>query len=174
MGEDTLPEGASPRKVYPYSPRRAFLWQARIIVGLFVLIAVGYGYAWYIGHFQKGWLVLVVAVWLLLALQQWAVLYLLSRARLVTSPQRLEFFAPGYNLSTTWDNLEKIGVRQPFSQAVLYLRQEPALRSSSPLRWLWLRPWTNRKLLPLHLFHRSWQGELGQDFRRYAPHLFST
>jgi len=174
MGEDTMSEGSSPRNVYPFSPGRAFLWPTRIIAVLFVLIAFGYGYAWYIGHFQKAWLVLVVAVWLLLAVQQSAVLYLLSRARLVTSPEGLEFFAPGYSISTTWDNIEKIEVRQPFSQKVLYLRQEPALHNISPLSWLWLRPWTNRKLLPLHLFHRSWQGELGQDFRRYAPHLFST
>jgi hypothetical protein len=174
MGEDITPEASSPRKVYEYGPGRASLWLPRIIVGVCVLIAVGYGYVWYIGHFQRGLLILVAAVWLLLAVWQSAVLYLLSRARLITSPEGLEYFTLAYSIRTTWDNIEKIEVRPPLSQEVLYLRQEPAVHSSSPLRWLWLRPWSNRKLVPLHLFHRSWQGELGGDFRRYAPHLFST
>ena len=176
MGEDTMPEGSSPRKVYPYSPGRAFSWPTRIFVVLWVLIAFGYGYAAYLGHFQKAWLVLVAAVWLLLAVRQSAALYLLSRARLVTSPEGLEFFAPGYSIGTTWDNMEKVSVskwRWSPGFTVLHLRQKPTLVSSSPSRWLWMGL-GSRKLIPLYLFQRSSQGELGQDFRRYAPHLFSA
>ena len=172
MVEDPTPEGLSPCKVYPYSPGRAFLWQARIFVGLCLLLAIGNGYAWYIGHFQKLWLVLVAVGWLSLAAWQSAQLYLLPRVSLVTSPEGLGFFAPGYSISTTWDNIEAIRIQAPLSLAVVYLRQKPALHTSSPLHWLWLRP--GRGKLPLYLFQQSWQGELGQDFRQYAPHLFSA
>ena len=173
MGEDTVPEASSLRKVYPFGPRRAFVWLQRIIVGLFVLIAFGYGYAWSIGHFQQVGLGLVVAVWLLLALQQAAVLYLFSRSRLMTSPAGLEFSAPGYRISTTWDNIETVRVEWPLSLEMLDLRQKPVLHHRHPLSWLWLRV-LERKRFPLYLFQRSWQGELGQDFRQYAPHLFSA
>jgi hypothetical protein len=77
----------------------------------------------------------------------------------------------------TWDNIEKVRDRKWLwgpGFEVLYLRQKPALHSSSPLRWLWSPTGLDSRRLPLGLFQRSWQGELGQDFRRYTPHLFSA
>lgn len=169
MSEATMPEALSPRKEYLYSPGLVFLWLPRIFVVAFFLIAVGYAYAWYLGHFQKAWLGLVAALWLLLAVRQTAGVYLISRARLVTTPNGLELINPWYTISSTWDNIAKLKGKPP----LVYLRQNPTVRNNSPFSWLVLTPW-GRKVLPMLLFQGSWPGELEQDFRRYAPHLFSA
>ena len=169
MGENTIPEELSSRKEYPCSLGLVFLWLSRIFVVAFLLIAVGYVYVWYISHFQKAWVLLVAAVWLLLAVWQTAGVYLFSRTRLATTPNGLELINPWYTISSTWDNIAKLKGTPP----VVHLRQKPTMRINSPLSWLVLRPW-GRKVLPMSLFRGSWPGELEQDFRRYAPHLFSA
>ncbi len=178
MGEEVRPEGSSPRKVYRVSPGRAYWRWVWLGMGLLVLVGPFYAFAWCMDYFlpQGLWFPLLVVWWLLTTCLAGATLYLRHQMCMATSPEGLELFGPGYRMSTTWENLEKVGTRKWIWPGfeILHLRQKPPLHSSGPLRWLWSPISLGRPKLPLGLFQRSWQGELGQDFRRYAPHLFSA
>jgi len=167
MSEATMPEESPSRKEYPYKLTRASAWLAWSLMGFFLLVPVLCVYLWYLSHSREVLALWLAALFVLFDVWQLAVIYVQSKARLVTSPEGLEFFSPGYNIRTQWDNLAEIK-----KASVLTLRQNPTVHSSSALRWLWLRPW-KRKVLPLYLFKGWWPGELEQDFKQYAPHLFS-
>jgi hypothetical protein len=104
--------------------------------------------------------------------------------RVIVSETGLKVFRVGFVYSTSWDNIEsiakvQIGLKHGF---VLLLRQ-PAMKAN---RWLAWRTdeatWMERqgqfvpleRAIPLFLIIPNWvNGELGQDIRRYAPHVFA-
>lgn len=100
-------------------------------------------------------------------------LWLIRVTRIVTSPAGIGFYSPGFELHTDWANLKKIG-----SHTVLFgLRKYDCLLLCQPgtqkyIRWI---SWMTRKVekeISLSL-HRNWrESALGQELKKYAPHLF--
>lgn len=104
--------------------------------------------------------------------------------RVIVSETGLQVFRVGSVYSTSWDNIEsiskvQIGLKHGF---VLLLRQ-PAMKANKWLAWRTDEAsWMERqghfmpldRTIPLFLLIPNWvNGELGQDIRRYAPHLFT-
>lgn len=99
--------------------------------------------------------------------------YSAIQIRLVISPGGVEYYQVGYSVRTTWDNVARIG-EMPAGRITaegLILR-EPALyvdRLFSGVKYIQ----TRSQLIPLSLFKRDWvDSELGQEIKKYAPHLF--
>ncbi len=100
--------------------------------------------------------------------------YSAIQIRLVTSPEGIEYYQVGYSVRTTWDNLAQIGAI-PAGRIMVegLILREPALFVD---KWLagvkYIQ--TRGQLIPLSLFKRNWlDSELGEDIRKYAPHLFA-
>lgn len=93
------------------------------------------------------------------------IIYMVRRVSLVLSPERIEADMVEYRLVTTWDNIDRIW-KVGLSDALL-LRQ-PVLPEGR-------KPWGDKVgHIPLTQFGQWWgNGELAQDLRRYAPHLFA-
>lgn len=104
--------------------------------------------------------------------------------RVIVSETGLQVFRVSSVYSTSWDNIEsivkvQIGLKHGFA---LVLR-EPALKANKWLAWHTNEAsWMERqghfmpldRTIPLFLLIPNWvNGELGQDIRRYAPHLFA-
>lgn len=100
--------------------------------------------------------------------------YSAFQIRLVISPEGIEYHQVGYNVRTTWNNLARIekirAGRIMVDGLTLY---EPALYVD---KWLsgikYIQ--TRGQVIPLSLFKHDWlDSELGQDIKKYAPHLFA-
>lgn len=101
-------------------------------------------------------------------------LWLINVTRITTSQAGIGFYSPGSQLHTDWANLEKIG-----SHAFLFrLRKQDCLLLRQPASeiktwWAPLLIIPEGKKIPLSL-HKKWQeSELGQELKKYAPHLFN-
>jgi len=100
--------------------------------------------------------------------------YSAIQIRLVVSPEGVEYYQVGYSVKTTWDNVARVGEipagRIMAEGLILY---QPALFVDSWLAGVKYIQ-TRGKLIPLSLFKRDWfESELGQDIKKYAPHLFT-
>jgi hypothetical protein len=100
-------------------------------------------------------------------------LWLIKVYRIVTSPAGIGLYSPGFQLHTDWANLENIG-----SHAFLFrLRKQDCLLLRQPASekktwWAPLLIIPEEKKIPLSL-HKKWrESELGQELKKYAPHLF--
>ncbi|MFN8597244.1 MAG: hypothetical protein U0559_13825 [Anaerolineae bacterium] len=104
--------------------------------------------------------------------------------RVIVSETGLQVFRVGSVYSTSWDNIEsivkvQIGLKHGFA---LVLRV-PALKANKWLAWRTDEAsWMERqghfmpldRTIPLFMLIPNWiNSELGQDIRRYAPHLFT-
>ncbi|MFZ6028556.1 MAG: hypothetical protein ACOYYS_12640 [Chloroflexota bacterium] len=100
-------------------------------------------------------------------------LWILKETRIVTSPTQISFYSPSFELHSPWANLETIGsmpahfgIRR-FDSIVL---QQPAEQKFSGLLGMfWKKP---VKAIPLSMFGDWRESELGQEIKKYAPHLF--
>lgn len=100
--------------------------------------------------------------------------YSAVQIKLVTSPEGIAYYQVGYSVSTTWDNLARIedipAGRITVEGLILH---EPALYVD---KWLSGAKYIQSRgqLIPLSFFGRDWlNSELGDDLKRYAPHLFA-
>jgi hypothetical protein len=140
-------------------------------------------------------IVVVIIGGLILFALSLAIYFGMTRVCLTVSPQGIGYHSLGYQVVTTWDNIASIGdVRSgQYTYEGLVLR-EPRLEVSD-----WLRTGTaaypflaligalsGRPLvplpdmavygrgIPLGLFVTNWrQSPLGENIRRYAPHVFN-
>jgi hypothetical protein len=100
--------------------------------------------------------------------------YSAIQIRLVISPEGVEYYQVGYSVKTAWNNVARVGEipagRIMTEGLILY---EPALFVDNWLSGVKYIQ-TRGKLIPLSLFKRDWlDSELGQDIKKYAPHLFA-
>jgi hypothetical protein len=112
------------------------------------------------------------------------VFYRAWQSRVVTSPQGVEYYRPGYCLRTTWNNIEQIVQARSGSQTgidVLMLH-EPGEQIKTWRPWLgdnrfdWLEQNGQfilpNKAIPISLILPDWrQTGISLDIRQYAPHL---
>ncbi len=101
-------------------------------------------------------LVVGVAAWI------WSLRRRPPAAYLVVSRSGLEYRAPGVSVLSSWDQVEELA-RRPAPALLLStpaLPDEPALAHAPS------------HTIPLDQFGYRAGGELDQDLRRYAPHLF--
>ena len=100
-------------------------------------------------------------------------LWFIKVVRIITSPAGIGLYSPGFELHTDWANLEKIS-----SHAVLLgmrkydclLLRQPGTHKNT---W-WMSPLTSQGKIEIPLsMHKDWrESELGQEIKKYAPHLF--
>ncbi|HEY3290056.1 MAG TPA: hypothetical protein VGK87_08020 [Anaerolineae bacterium] len=97
-------------------------------------------------------------------------LIVLSRTRIVTSARGVEFHQFGFHAVTPWSNIVRIGLPPAASGTTeaIYL-QRPCLQEFEFFA-AWKLP---LNLIPLYQFDYSPDSELGQELRRYKPHLFT-
>jgi hypothetical protein len=104
-------------------------------------------------------------------LQRW----LFLRSSLHISPEGVECIYDFYSYRTAWDNVERV-VAMPFG---VWRRNLECLTLRDPAAdvggWLTLpSPESYRRVIPLGLFLANWRdGEIGQEIRKYAPHLLA-
>lgn len=98
------------------------------------------------------------------------------RARIITSPAGIEHRQVLYTIHAPWIGVLRIGdipIGRHGRTVEGLILVEPASPSSKPIRW-WQGYWQMRNKIPLEDFDRNWrEGPLGDDLRRYAPHLFA-
>jgi len=100
--------------------------------------------------------------------------YSAVQIRLIISPDGVEYYQVGYSVRTSWDNVARIGEipagRIIAEGLILY---EPALfvdKMFSGVKYIQ----TRGQVIPLSLFIHDWvDSELGQEIKKYAPHLFA-
>jgi hypothetical protein len=109
----------------------------------------------------------------------WPHYYKAQHGRFVTLPDGIEYYAPYYSIRTTWDNIESIGRTLGGMYGYWHFEVEGFLLHQSALQGnKWLN-WPTRlvhldRFVPVSPFAKQWRdSELGQDVRRYAPHLFA-
>lgn len=149
--------------------------KAAILVGVIMgVLFFGYGvYSLYRGEsaIVGGLLALIGGVQLLLA---WGNLQLINTLKIVTSPEQLEFYSPGVAISTSWDNLERVGLtKRRFTNVPnesLFLRNPPTQKITPFFKVFQKAP---EKQIPLSMFSDWRTSELGEEIKQYAPHLFS-
>jgi hypothetical protein len=100
--------------------------------------------------------------------------YSAIQIRLVISPNGIEYYQVGYGVRTSWDNVARIGeIPAGLIMAEGLILYEPALfvgKLFSGVKYIQ----TRGQVIPLSLFKRDWvDSELGQQIKRYAPHLFA-
>ncbi len=100
--------------------------------------------------------------------------YSAIQIRLVISPEGVEYYQVDYSVKTTWNNVARVGEipagRIMVEGLILY---ESAIFVDSWLSGVKYIQ-TRGKLIPLSLFKREWlDSELGQNIKKYAPHLFA-
>jgi len=102
----------------------------------------------------------------------WVTFSLVKAVKLVTTPEKLEFYSPGLELSTTWDNLERIGrmAAKNTKYDSLLLRNPAKQKTSILFRLFRKQP---EKEIPLSMFSNWRTSEMGQEIKKFAPHLFS-
>ena len=100
--------------------------------------------------------------------------YSAIQIRLVISPEGIEYYQVGYSVKTTWSNVARVGeIPAGRIMAEGLILHEPALFVDNWLSGVKYIQ-TRGKLIPLSLFKRDWlDSNLGQDIRKYAPHLFA-
>ena len=120
----------------------------------------------------KGWSFLFLAALQFLA--AWLNAATLTTTQLVLSPAQLEFYSPGLALVTSWDNLERIGKQSIFFGAVKYDSLVLQRASTQTTAWWlkFLRKQPERRI-PMSMFSNWRVSEIGQEIKKYAPHLFS-
>jgi hypothetical protein len=109
----------------------------------------------------------------LFLLSIWLTAETFKTTRLVLSPERLEFYSPGLVLTTSWDNLERIGSVSTLLGSAksdnLVLRAAAIQKTAWWFKLLRKHP---EHVIPMSMFS-NWRGsEIGQEIKRYAPHLF--
>lgn len=117
-------------------------------------------------------------------------LFIGSRSRIITSPQGLAYHTFGFSIATTWDNLERIDRIPVFQDARparfmfgknrrlvtarevegLVLRQPVNIKASA---WERGAAGAQRHIILSEEFGKWREIGLAQDFRHYAPHLFT-
>ena len=100
--------------------------------------------------------------------------YSAVQIRLVISPEGIEYYQVGYSVRTTWENVERIGEipagRIMAEGLILYEHALFVEHWLTGLKYIQ----TRSQVITLSLFRRDWlNSELGQDIRKYAPHLFA-
>jgi hypothetical protein len=102
-------------------------------------------------------------------LSVWLTARILKAIRLVLSPEKLEFYSPGLALTTSWDNLERIGRLATHNSLVL---RAPATQKTA--WWFKLLRKRPEHEIPMSMFSNWRVSEIGQEIKKYAPHLFSS
>ncbi len=152
MAGDAEPEGAT-RSVYPMeSWRRVLTYLAVALPALFGLSVPFLAAA---GVFT-GSLATVVAASIFPLVLAALFVYLTQRTSLVISPDGAEYRVSAYRVRASWSDIERIGrgLEGTSAQADVLITRD------------------GRKL-PLSIFDSNWRrGQLGEELRRYAPHLF--
>ena len=100
--------------------------------------------------------------------------YSAVQIRLVISSEGVEYYQVGYSVRTTWSNVARIGeIPAGKIMAEGLILHEPALfvdRIFSGVNYIQ----TRGQVIPLSLFKRDWvDSDLGQEIKKYAPHLFA-
>jgi hypothetical protein len=115
----------------------------------------------------------VIGVLIVLA---WFNYYLTRHTRLVVSPIGVQYYTFGYSISSSWDNVERIGSHPRISASQGLVLLQP---NASPDKWfralgLNLSHKSLRNtFIPLSKFLAQWVNDLlEQDIKRRAPHLF--
>ena len=137
------------------------------------------------------WIIGVIAAVLLVGLGLGA--WLTTRARLEISPQQITYYAAGYLVRSSWNNItgwEKrvIGaseidcliLREPGMEMGMWMRVGAKLMPAASIAGaLSGRPINTNSLedsaylIPVGMFDRTWRiGEIGRLIERYAPHVF--
>lgn len=117
-------------------------------------------------------LILIIPLGLLLLMTKY-VTTLADSVRIVVSRDGIEYHGGLYIISTSWDNVVRIGqIPSAFGMTEGLVLREPAMHASNWLCWL-VRMNRIDHVIPLASFMWWWRDtELGDDIRRYAPHLF--
>lgn len=107
------------------------------------------------------------------------------RSRIVTSPHGLQYRGIGYNLETTWDNLDRIDRADLFQEHATWRGGAFTGYHLHCDRVVFRRPATiqahhqgergheEKPEIFLNEFADWESGMLGQELRQYAPHLFA-
>lgn len=174
MGTSITSQPSASQKVYYLRWRRAHF----LFVGFCVLVAfLAFLSAIGPGEDIEGrcWRILEI---LCLCGLAWPHYYRAQHGRLVISPDGIEYYAPYYSIRTTWDNIGSIGRTRALCgysplEVEGFVLGQPALQGNEWLNWLTRLAHLDR-FVPLSPFAKQWRkSELGQDVRRYTPHLFA-
>ena len=152
-------------KIYRIAPNRRILVFS--YAGLMVILAI------YLSALLRGIGTLAIVIPSPLLLIAAFFLYMVYYTRLKVSPEGIEYFQLGYRLKTTWENIERIGMVPTGMQTAegLILR-ESALQGKALGRKNLERNRLDRAI-PLTFFQPRWrEGGLGEEIKRFAPHLF--
>jgi hypothetical protein len=100
--------------------------------------------------------------------------YSAVQIRLVISADGIEYYQVGYSVRTSWENVARIGEipagRIMAEGLILYESALTVDKLFSGVKYIQ----TRGQVIPLSLFKRDWlNSKLGQDIRKYAPHLFA-
>ena len=99
-----------------------------------------------------------------------------AHVRLVTSPAGIEYYQIGYRISTSWENIERLGqVSYGRSEVFGLILRQPAFQRNKWLGWTTPAVRQPNQGIPLEPFLVRWRNsELENDLKRYLPHLFKT
>ncbi len=104
--------------------------------------------------------------------------------RVVITTDGIEFRRMGYCIQTRWDNIKRLVYAQiGQSKGDILVLREPRVSVNKRLSLLWREAQRLErakefaplgKAMPLYYLDQKWRtGELGQELRRHAPHLFT-
>lgn len=166
-------------RVYTLRPGRRL---STVLFGMFFTL-VGPTFLWVVLHEDSGPAapdgiapaVLLVFVFSITTLLGILLLATALRTRLVTSAEGIEHRQALSTVRVPWSKVLRIGDipvnRHGRTVEGLFLA-EPSTPSNRSLLW-WVGSVEFRDKIPLKQFDRNWRdGPLGDDLRRYAPHLF--
>jgi hypothetical protein len=95
------------------------------------------------------------------------ILWQLRKTRVVVSPDGIAFSSPGFDLQSTWDNIERIRELGRYDSLIL--------RKPGGQKRAWWSRLLNRQAereIPLSMFPGWRNTELGQEIKKYTSHLF--
>ena len=117
--------------------------------------------------------ILMIIMCILVLVNGWMTYLEAKQVHIVTSMDGITYSSPGLELCSPWENVDKIR-----SMPILFSRRkldfllllQPAEQKST---W-WSRLWNGKpeNKIPLSMFGKWRESELGQEIKKYAPHLF--
>jgi hypothetical protein len=169
-------ESAVPIRVYRSHYRKTLIVMAGFLA-LFGVLGSGY-LAYYPLRYSSTepesaviWCVALPFIMLVLSLTA-GVLYIANCTRIITSPEGIEYHELAHSVTTTWDNVQRIGIVPGLGAAEGLLLRRPALQVRKGMAWA-VKEQVHGRIIPLTPFGLFWrESDLGEDIKRYAPHVF--
>ncbi len=97
----------------------------------------------------------------------WLTTSIVKSTRLVLTEKQIEFYSPGLQVVTSWDNLERIDKSANYDSLIL---RTPAVQKMA--WWFRLVRKKPERQIPLSLFLNWRSSEIGKEIKKYAAHLF--